>query len=80
VRHGLNVPQLLQMRRRISARAVCKLQGSATKMPLCGKLWVQNADEVSQKRLRFFKSQLIFLSLFARFLLVFGSLHLPFSD
>ncbi len=49
-------------------------------MPLCGKLWVQNADDVSQKKTLFSSRSLIFLSLFAHFLLVFGSLHLPFSD
>jgi hypothetical protein len=36
------------MRHMISARSVCALQGSVTEMPLCGKLWARNADDVSQ--------------------------------
>ena len=43
----LNASQLLGVRRRISARAVCSLRGSAADIAVCGKLWMQNADDVS---------------------------------
>jgi hypothetical protein len=47
VQHQSNATQLLQMRRRISARAACALEGNFAGAPMCGKLWMQNADEVS---------------------------------
>jgi hypothetical protein len=42
-----NAVPLLQIRRRISARAACALAGSVSNIPICGKLWMRNADDVS---------------------------------
>jgi hypothetical protein len=53
VHRKLNPSQLLNMKRRISSRAVCALQGSASEIPICRQLLEQNSDDVSLSTIPF---------------------------